>query len=101
MTDNEKIATLQESVSNLKETVKTGFIDVKLELKEIKDGLVSRVERLEVTKLSASDFITFKKDYAEDMDKIKKFIYGASAIIGLIQFVGAGILVFILKAVLK
>lgn len=74
MTDNEKIARLDEAVSNLKETVKAGFVDVKAELKEIKDGLVTRVERLEVSKLSASDFVSYKTDIAKEFDTLAKDI---------------------------
>ena len=104
----EKIARLEATVSSLQDAVKAGFIEVKSDLKEIKDGLVSRVEKLEMTKLSASDFITFRSDYVESskdtnirLEKLERFFWGASAIIGVIQFLGLGVLVYILRAILK
>jgi hypothetical protein len=43
------------------------------ELKEMKDGVVTRLERLETGKLSASDFITYKTEQArESEDKEKR-----------------------------
>lgn len=58
MTENnqiEKIARLEANLSNLEDIVKTGFIDVKSDLKDIKDNIVSRIERVEINKLNQDE----------------------------------------------
>lgn len=67
MTENnqiEKIARLEANLSNLENIVKTGFIDVKVDLKDIKDSLLSRVERVEISKVSYDAFMAYKEEMA-------------------------------------
>lgn len=76
---------------------KVDFLINKVE--EMDKGLVGRIERVEVLKLQASDFVSYKgeqatnhQDYETRLRFIERYLWAALGILALIQFIGFGYL---------
>lgn len=83
-----QIARLQEGLKNLREKVDESSGTILRELKDLKDNIITRLERVETTKLAASDFVTYKGEQAEEIkkmvtsdefDPVRKIAYGLVA----------------------
>jgi hypothetical protein len=69
--------------------LRTEMQGVRSDLKEIKDGTALRLSKLEEDHVSRTDF----NDHENRMRFMERYIWGAIAIIGLINLVGFGLVV--------
>jgi hypothetical protein len=74
------------------------------EVKEMKDGMVNRLERVETGKISVSDFINYKTEQARvDQDQedrlryIERYLWMALGVVAIIQLVGFAYIIEQLK----
>lgn len=99
-----QIARLEERIKSLDDKFEDRSNTILREIKELKENIVPRLERVETGKLSASDFVNYKGDHAkehEDIEQrlrfIERYVWGAIAILSLLGFVGFEYLTYLFK----
>lgn len=83
-----QIARLEERIKNLDEKIEERTSSILKELKDMKENFAPRLERVEVSKLSASDFVVFRGDVETRLRFIEKYLWMALGVLALLQFIG-------------
>lgn len=83
-----QIARLEERIKNLDEKIEDRTDTILKELKDMKENIIPRLERVEIQKLGATDFVTFRGDIEARTRFIEKYLWMALGVLAVIQFIG-------------
>lgn len=98
---DERLKSLERKQDEHHSTVIAEINAIITEIKDLRNGVMARLERVEALKLKAQDFIDFKKDefvpLMNDVEILKKYRWLLAGAIGIIAFLAPFIWAFIEK----